>query len=274
MKKFLTMILVAFIASTNVFAQETESGPSIDVAVDVASNYIWRGFDLYESKYAADESDPGAFLTVPSIMPSLTVYTPIEGLWLNVWGGFAATDREYGSDGLGAGLADLDEVDYTVGYDFENAAGAWSMAYIIFSYPSVGGTYEELLFSYTADVVLSPTIGTAVSTSSGTDTEYAFFGVSHSIEAGSISIEPSVTFGYWHFNGAKNSNFSHIDIAVPIGYSVSDSVSIGLTPLAVIRNLTDTSAIPSEVPSIENPGDMATTPSAIFSVTLGVSYSM
>lgn len=273
MKKITGTLIAALLAVTSLTAQDAPE-TSVDVALDISTNYIWRGLDLYESKFAADKVEKGAFVMVPSFMPSLTVYTPIEGLWLNVWGGFAATDREFGADGTGAGLAELDEVDYTIGYDFENSVGSWSLAYIIFSYPALGGSYEELVFSYVADLPLSPTFGAAVSTASGTDTEYVYAGIGHSIEAGKIAIEPSVTFGYWFFNGSANSNFSHIDIALPVSFAASDNLSIGLTALAVIRNMNDTSYIPATYVSNVDGTSVVDTPTAIFAITFGVAYSM
>lgn len=95
---------------------------SVDAEVSYVSRYMFRGFDTLD--------DEGA------IQPSLTVNVGESGLWVNFWGSF----------GLDGGLAfdetkreDLDELDWSVGYDFdivENLSA--SAGYTLFQFPNVG----------------------------------------------------------------------------------------------------------------------------------------
>ncbi|MDH5718365.1 MAG: hypothetical protein OEZ22_12120 [Spirochaetia bacterium] len=249
-KRIFTIITaVAFLSvSQAVFSQDApapkaeakpaqEEGPSVDIALDVATTYMWRGIDVYAGKFEADEKDDGAFNMAPSLMPSLTYSSPIEGLSFNIWMAYNATERD---DEKGA-LRYADEVDFTAGYEFDNKAGSWSAAYIMYAYPTGGSTYSELVFGYTAPVMLSPSVSVAAADALGGSTLYYSFGIGHGIESGAISIEPSVSYNLWYLtNEEDRADFadglkSHLDISIPVSYSISDKMSAGLSALISYR---------------------------------------
>lgn len=64
---------------------------------DIASTFMWRGFDLYENR--------------PAFQPSVTYAFGDSGLSVNVWASFILEDRDIDKE--------LDEVDFTVNYDFQ-----------------------------------------------------------------------------------------------------------------------------------------------------------
>ncbi len=64
---------------------------------DVVSAYMWRGFDLFDTR--------------PAFQPSVTYAFGDSGLSVNVWGSFVLSDRDE--------YKEFDEVDFTVNYDFQ-----------------------------------------------------------------------------------------------------------------------------------------------------------
>jgi len=64
---------------------------------DVVSTFMWRGWDLYDNR--------------PALQPSVTYAFGNSGLSVNVWASFILKDRDVDKE--------LDEVDFTVNYDFQ-----------------------------------------------------------------------------------------------------------------------------------------------------------
>lgn len=262
--------LAYLLAGTSMsWAQDASAGPSVDVGLNVATTYIWRGEDIYLNKFHAEGAQQGIFNFGPSLMPSITVHSPVEGLSFNIWAALALTGR----DNAGGDLHAADEIDYTVAYEFSNAAGDWSAAIILYTYPTaIGGvpidSYSELAFSYTAPVLLSPTIGTAVSMGvAGGNTSYHTFGVGHDFEMGSFSISPGLNYGYWAYYADNSQNWSHLDISVAFAYAISENFSISLTPVGVLR------FFPAGSETAVLGASTYNRPAFISAVDFGVSYS-
>jgi len=271
LKKFLAATLIS-ITSFSVYAEDAEA-PSVDLAIDFATDYIWRGTDMYAGgMYDNNSEDHAVFNTAMSIMPSITVYTPIEGLTYNIWVAYALTYRD-STEGLGA----ADEIDFTFDYSFANKAGDWSATYIMYAYPTtktgagVTKTYNEFGLSYTAKILLSPSLGVAVADDQGGDTLYYNLGISHAFELGKIGIEPSLTYGYWYNMGDTTTNWSHLDIALPISFAVNEKSSITLTPIGVYRMYNDTATTGTITSTKSTNG--TDKPALIAAVTLGFSTS-
>ncbi len=111
-----------FPSNAKSFQFEELKDVSFDLQTDYVTRYMFRGFDTLD--------DEGA------IQPSLTANLGESGLWLNFWGSF----------GLDGGLAfdetrreDLDELDWTIGYDRAlNDDVSISAGYTLFQFPNVG----------------------------------------------------------------------------------------------------------------------------------------
>lgn len=67
--------------------------PTIEATADVASNYVFRGADVYQNKFAQDGKAYGSFNAAPALQPSLT-FKFAEGWSLNAWGSFAMVGRK------------------------------------------------------------------------------------------------------------------------------------------------------------------------------------
>ena len=80
--------------------QTEEVRPTVDLSVDVFSQYIWRGFALSDDSVV--------------IQPSMTV--SYRGVYVNLWGNFD-TDRNNEHDESLNG-ADWDETDFTLSYTY------------------------------------------------------------------------------------------------------------------------------------------------------------
>ncbi|MDH5717652.1 MAG: hypothetical protein OEZ22_08430 [Spirochaetia bacterium] len=244
--KMISVVFLTIAVSFQITGQESESAdtikpvaesepessvPSVDLAVDAATDYIWRGIDFYAGKFAVDEKDEGAFNMATSLMPSITFYAPVEGVSFNIWMAWAPLARE-AEDG---GLKYADEVDFTASYEFENKAGSFSSAFILYAYPMGSlASYSEIVFGYSAPVIFGPSISVAAADGIGGSTLFYSFGISHSIESGAISIEPGLSYNYWYFNdeqarSAIDGLLSYIDFSLPVSYAVSDKFSVGLS---------------------------------------------
>ncbi|MCB1303614.1 MAG: hypothetical protein KDK37_05030 [Leptospiraceae bacterium] len=67
---------------------------AIEAGADVVSNYVWRGQDVM-SLYARQNGEQyGPNTGAWTLQPSITWITPVEGLWVNVWGSFALEGRD------------------------------------------------------------------------------------------------------------------------------------------------------------------------------------
>ena len=65
----------------------------VDVSLQLSSNYVFRGADMYQNKFVQDRQSYGKWNKAPSFQPSITFKTPVDGLTFNIWGAFALTNR-------------------------------------------------------------------------------------------------------------------------------------------------------------------------------------
>lgn len=122
--------------------EETESPLSIELSMDIMSDYVFRG-------YISNDN--------PVWQPSVTVGYDTDafgGIYANVWSSFDLT-RKRGYDNAGRRACGLQEIDYTVGYaytynDFENdfiSGINFELAHIWYTYPNGNGSSERDIFA-------------------------------------------------------------------------------------------------------------------------------
>lgn len=95
MKKRVSLILLlALLAAGGLYAQDDDK-PSVTVTagVDVVSNYVWRGWDVYSSYADQKNKSYGSTTGMWAVQPDITFNTPIEGLYVEIWGSFATAGR-------------------------------------------------------------------------------------------------------------------------------------------------------------------------------------
>ena len=268
MYKKIMVIALAIGVLSPLSAQGEPTLPGVEASLDFSSTYMWRGYDALVGKQDAAGDAREFFNFAPAVMPSFTINSPLEGLSFNIWGSYAMMSRA-DADG---GLRGADEIDFTASYEFDTTIGSFGVAYILYAYPSSPAglveSYGEVVGSYTIPVVLSPTFGIAAADGSGGSTEYLTFGISHAIEFGNISLEPSVTFGWWYYNAATSSNWGHVDVALPFSISVGDNLSFHITPLMVYRIFAS-----NDDQYLDPNGSWKDRPAAIGAVTIGTAFS-
>ena len=270
-KKILTMaLLIASVQTGAVFAEEK---PGMDVYMNVASSYFFRGAHVYSAatkEYDATKStykDDVAFPLAPSLQSGFTFYAPLKGLSFDVWSAFALTNRKAAtvtnSGDTADHLSSVDEVDFTVAYEFDNKVGTWKIFLISYLLPNDSSTqFTEFGFSYTAPLPLSPTLYFANNvsgpgTGSAVPATYMSLNISHELKfAKTMSLTPGLTYGYTRAHGSTmelGKGYLQFDL----GFSVAvGAASISLSP-AVIYQL-----------------DSDAKPSTQAYVSLGVSYSL
>ncbi|HMU85247.1 MAG TPA: hypothetical protein PKC35_18020, partial [Leptospiraceae bacterium] len=51
----------------------------VDVSLQLSSNYVFRGADMYQNKFVQDRQSYGKWNKAPSFQPSVTFKTPVDG---------------------------------------------------------------------------------------------------------------------------------------------------------------------------------------------------
>jgi len=110
-----------------------EDRPLLDYNIDVVSDYVTRGEDMYVRRFDKGEEKHSAVNAAPALQPSLTLYGP-GGLSLNLWGSFAIADRADDNKKGFLGLGRDDELDYTLAYDWSNRLGGFTAGIIYYAY--------------------------------------------------------------------------------------------------------------------------------------------
>jgi hypothetical protein len=112
-------------------AAKAEDAPIMTYGVDIVSDYVFRGTDLYVRQFKDNEHS--AFHVAPAAQPSATFFGP-SGISLNLWGSFATGDRADDNKTGFLGLGRDDELDYTLAFDWSNRLGGFTAAIIYYTY--------------------------------------------------------------------------------------------------------------------------------------------
>lgn len=60
----------------------------------VTSSYFFRGANLHSAATKDDKGNDEAFPMAPALQSGITVYAPIDGVFLDIWTSMALTERE------------------------------------------------------------------------------------------------------------------------------------------------------------------------------------
>ncbi|MBI3394991.1 MAG: hypothetical protein HY042_04075 [Spirochaetia bacterium] len=95
MKRTLALGCAALLSTLPLFAEPEKKLPEAGISVDaeITNGYIFRGADIFASKFSQQNKQYGANPNVWTFQPSLTYTSPIEGLTFNLWGSFAGQNR-------------------------------------------------------------------------------------------------------------------------------------------------------------------------------------
>lgn len=67
---------------------------SVDVSLQFASNYVFRGTDMHQNMFNQKRKEIDGKNEAWAFQPSITLKTPVDGLYFNIWGNFALEGRE------------------------------------------------------------------------------------------------------------------------------------------------------------------------------------
>jgi hypothetical protein len=233
-KRFLLIFIVSLFTWINLYADDKpadEKKLSYTIGLDIGSTYTWRGSDTYVHKLDAANTPNSVFNFAPGLFPSITVEAN-SGLSFNIWGARSLLARTLKDGELNA----YDEIDFTGTYTIEDKSGIFSSSLIGYMFPTPSyatgitiayPSYAEMVFSYTAPVILSPFVSIAGSLGpTGGEYEYASIGISHEIKAGILKITPKLLLGYWYFNKDSSANKVHVDLNVPFLFELSEKLEV------------------------------------------------
>jgi hypothetical protein len=125
-KKSLPILIIAY--SMSIFKINAFE-PSIDVDLPIVSNYVFRGVDVFQSKFVQEKKSISGFNLAPAIQPSIT-FNFTEGWSFNIWSSFALTNRQD---------KDIDQILQVPGEDPEDPASV-AFAYKSFISGNLLGT--------------------------------------------------------------------------------------------------------------------------------------
>ncbi|HEX7928469.1 MAG TPA: hypothetical protein VF678_12820 [bacterium] len=126
---FATLALLLLIALP-AFAEDK---PLMDYGVDLVTDYVSRGEDIYVRRFDKEQEKHTAVNMAPALQPSVTFFAP-NGLSLNLWGSFALSNRADDNAKGFLGLGRDDELDYTLAFDWSNRLGGFTAGVIVYSY--------------------------------------------------------------------------------------------------------------------------------------------
>lgn len=235
-------------------AEETAELPGLDIYTGVTSSYFFRGAHLHNAATVDKKGVDTEFPVAPALQSGITVYAPLEGLYFDIWTSFAMTDRETDKK-----LQNADEIDYTVGYDFENKAGSFGIKFINYALPNVAGAeYTDLMMTYTAPILLAPSLAIANDLVHGAT--YLEFGISHEIAfSEELSFAPGLLYGYTFTSGSPYyGNGGYVQLNLPLSYAATDDLGIDFTVFGIYN--------------LDKAGD--TLPDVFAGVSLAATYSI
>ncbi len=259
--------------------ENSEDSTIVDVYLNFGTTYYWRGVDVYSNKFAFDDKNEGVFNDAFSVMPEITLYTPIPGLTLDLWGAFALSERSGGEDIEAplVGLEGKDELNLTIDYSYNNWLGDFSGGAILYIYPAVGGTYPELYLGYHAPVLLSPGVNVYFADnnlSDGVGSAYVYTSVdiSHEFEVSQFTFTPSLLAGFWRYPylGSDEDDLIHLDLDLAGSYNIWDGLSISLSVLFGFRFFPEEA---KQVADRESEGQQVDQPLFKTVISFGLAYS-
>jgi hypothetical protein len=189
-------------------ARAAPGDPLLDYGVDLASNYVFRGIEVF----AVQNPDMKSFKVLPAVQPYATFHGP-AGLSFGLWGSYATSNRKEATLGE---LRTLDEMDYTLAWDWSNKLGAFStglVAYTLTSSAATAGTFNEVYFKWSPKIMesLSPTIAHYVTVN---DTDTLFQAPTYT----SLSVGGGETLSWSASLGAQTHGLQ--DLTIGIGYDM------------------------------------------------------
>ncbi|HEX7928468.1 MAG TPA: hypothetical protein VF678_12815 [bacterium] len=211
----------ALLLGTMATTAKAEDAPIMTYGVDIVSDYVVRGVDQYKGAFAFHEKDDGPLNVSPAIQPSFTLFGG-NGISLNVWMSFAVSDRSPDNDKGFAGLSKLDELDYTLAYDWSNKLGAFTAGIIAYTYiyDDKSGTVTQpeyfLKWAMPYGKSVSPYLAYYASPTSGG--EYAEAGISAGEAVPWSLVAGAVPGGLKHVTGKVGYVMGDFTISASVAY--------------------------------------------------------
>lgn len=211
-----------------VVEKEDSSPLSIEVSMDVLSDYVWRGTICNGN---------------PVWQPSITLgydtgdYGSFSG---NIWQSYDLTHKR-GTATNSRQACGLQEIDYTLSYSISVKDVNFEVGHIFYTFPKNNGTYDQDLYatvSYANDYV-TPSASAYWNYGSQHDSDpsvlYFSFGLSHDFEPiEKLTITPSASLGFgdnaWsgYVTGeSAGTELTDQTIGVSASYAVTDYFSVG-----------------------------------------------
>lgn len=227
---FMTLAAALVLALPALPRSAAAEGPVLSYNVDLVSNYVWRGIEIF----SAANTDNSAFNMAPAVQPSLTFYGP-GGLSFGLWGSYAVSDRDPADFNLQA----ADEMDYTLAYAWSNRMGAFSaglVSYTLTSVQSGNGAANEMFVTWGLPVMpsIAPTVAHYADIGSGLT--YTSLGI-----GGGESLSWAASVGFTR--GIQ-------DVTASVGYGFGDlsvKLSLAMRPDETLVGYAEGADYPSTV---------------------------
>ncbi len=208
--------------------EEEESALSIELTMDVLSDYVWRGIINNDN---------------PVWQPSVTIGYDMGdygSLSANIWSTFSLTDKR--STGMKSRrAAGCQEIDYTISYAVDLAGFGLEIGHIWYTYPSNDGPSDQDVYASISyeNPILTPSASVYwnYSDSAGNDDSCLYYNVAVAHEFGitdALTFTPSASLGFggnaWSKYAADESTgmeLSDQTTQLALSYAVTDNFSLG-----------------------------------------------
>ena len=219
-----SLMLAAGEAETNELEEVDSSGLTIEVSVDVLSDYIWRGMICNGN---------------PVWQPSTTIgydAGDLGSVSANIWSSLDLTHRR-GTLNNSRRSCGLQEIDYTLSYANSLGPVGIEAGHLWYTYPNNNGSSDQELYATLSyeNPIITPSASAYwnYSDSAGSDVSavYFLFGLSHDFELTeefTITPKAEVGFGDHAYTGsAGGTELTDQTIGLAARYAVTEWFSIG-----------------------------------------------
>lgn len=226
LKKNLPPILFFLLLSSTLLAQQdVRPSPSLTMGVNFSSTFFWRGIDRNASLYAQEKS----LFFSPVIQPELTVFTPLRGLYFDLFATFPLRDRKKITK-------TNDQLNFALVYDFHNRTGFWLFSYTLYSHFTTGKNFGEFLLSYQLPVSMVEVKASLAGLHSFKESSGSFYADVSLGRSIAKFFTPTLLLGWHMLPQGRKKSWGHVDLILPFDfYLAKNKVNIKLNSIISYR---------------------------------------
>lgn len=226
LKKLLSPTLFLLLLPSALLAQQdVRQSPSLTMGVNFSSTFFWRGIDRNASLYAQEKS----LFFSPVIQPELTIFTPLRGLYFDLFATFPLHDRKKTTKVN-------DQLNFALIYDFHNRTGFWLFSYTLYSHFTTGKNFGEFLLSYQLPVSIVEVKASLAGLHSFKESSGSFYANASLGRTIAKLFTPTLLLGWHVLPQGREKSWGHLDLILPFDFFLAkNKVNIKLNSIISYR---------------------------------------